>query len=192
MPPDDQGHDYLKRLDRSAYRGAAYVHWTHTIAHRRQGWLTDSFHAQFRELLVHTCFRYDVWIPAYCLMPDHLHLLILGASPLSDQRNSTRFLRKQVNRLLLPGFKLQDQAHDHVLQEKETERFAFERTASYIFDNPRRAGLITEASDWPCAGSTLPGHPEISRASGEEKFWDDFWRLYFKAIDRNFSDQQAK
>jgi len=48
---------YLPRLPREYYQGDAVVHWTLPIAHRRQGWLDEPFHAAFRELLLHTAAR---------------------------------------------------------------------------------------------------------------------------------------
>ena len=65
-----------------------------------QGWLTGPFHEDFRTLLLHACAREQLFCPAYCLMPDHLHLMCLGLSLDSDQLNATRFLRTFLNRLL--------------------------------------------------------------------------------------------
>jgi putative transposase len=66
---------YLPRLPLEYYQGDAVVHWTLPISHRGQGWLTDSFHAAFCELLLHTAAREGLFCPTYCLMPDHLHLM---------------------------------------------------------------------------------------------------------------------
>jgi putative transposase len=74
-----------------------------TIEGRRTGWLTHMFHAQFRELLLHALARYQLACPAYCLMPDHLHLLWLGLAPSSDQRLAAQFFRQHMNRLLASG-----------------------------------------------------------------------------------------
>lgn len=51
-PPDD-AHDerpgHLPRLPREYYQGDAVVHWTLPTFGRAKGWLTDAFHARFRE-----------------------------------------------------------------------------------------------------------------------------------------------
>jgi len=82
---------YLPRLPREYYQADAVVHWTLPISHRQQGWLTDPFHAAFRELMLHTADREGLLCPAYCLMPDHLHLIWMGLRRDSDQRNGWLF-----------------------------------------------------------------------------------------------------
>ena len=72
------GSGHLPRLDDSAYLGRAFVHWNFTMKNRRTGWLNDVFHFRFREVLIHGLARYGAICPAYCLMRDHLHLLVLG------------------------------------------------------------------------------------------------------------------
>jgi len=94
------GLRYLPRLERHFYQAFAVVFWTHTIEDRATGWLNDSFHRDFRELLVHAGAREGLFCPAYCLMPDHFHVVWMGMRLESDQINGSQFLRKQVNRLL--------------------------------------------------------------------------------------------
>ncbi len=176
MQSGQQSH--LKRLDPSFYQGHTFVHWSMTIEQRKQGWLTQNFHAQFRELLLHTCARYEVCIPCYCLMPDHMHLLVCGLSESTDQRKAMRFLRRQTNRILAPEHQLQKQAHDHVLTEKERESDAFQSVAYYIFNNPVRSNLIPDDSpfDWPYSGCIVVGYPDLDPPA--EDYWDKFWSIY--------------
>ena len=65
-----------------------------TIEARRRGWLDREHHAEVREMLIHTCARYQLLCPAYCLMPDHAHFLFMGLSDTSNQRNAVKFFRK--------------------------------------------------------------------------------------------------
>ncbi len=90
----------LPRLERRCYQAFAAVHWTMKVEPPVSGWLTEAFHADFRTVLLHACAREKLCCPAYCLMPDHLHLMWLGLSLESDQLNATRFLRKYLNRML--------------------------------------------------------------------------------------------
>jgi putative transposase len=106
--------NYLPRLAPEFYRGDAVVHWTLPIAQRQTGWLTEKFHLQFREVLVHACVREQLLCPCYCLMPDHIHLLWMGLTVGSDQRKAMTFLRTYTEPLLAPC-RYQAQAHDHVL-----------------------------------------------------------------------------
>jgi REP element-mobilizing transposase RayT len=55
------------------------------VEDRKTGWLDDSFHATFREVLLHTCARYHLGCARYVLMPDHVHLICVGARQTSDQ-----------------------------------------------------------------------------------------------------------
>ncbi len=69
---------YSPRLAREFYQGGAVVHWTLTTFDRAQGWLNESFHQRFRELLLHTAAREGLLCPVYCLMPDHIHMVWMG------------------------------------------------------------------------------------------------------------------
>ena len=62
---------HLPRLNPEFYRGDAAVHWTLTIFDRQTGWLTESLHLKFRELMLHAAARENLLCPSYCLMPDH-------------------------------------------------------------------------------------------------------------------------
>lgn len=94
-PPDE-----LRRLERPWYRGTAWVHWTMGIDGRERGWLTQSYHAALREVLIHICARYHLICPAYCLMPDHGHFLLMGLSDSTDQQVAVKFFRRHWWRLL--------------------------------------------------------------------------------------------
>jgi REP element-mobilizing transposase RayT len=186
----------LPRLERSCYQAFAAVHWTMRVEPPIPGWLTDHFHRDFRVLLLHACVREQLFCPAYCLMPDHFHLMWLGLSRESDQLNGMKFLRTYLNRLLAgtriedrksaadsrpqpqAKWKLQPQAHDHVLREEEREQDAFARVCFYILANPVRAELATSEPDWPFSGTVVPGYPDLYPF--QEDFWELFWKLYGK------------
>ncbi len=164
MSPSSPRRDYLKRLPPEHYRGTAYVHWSMTTEGRQQGWLTPESHAQFREILIHSAFRYGLMCPVYCLMPDHLHLLWIGLLPTSDQLNAIKFFRKHTNCILeRHQFVWQKQAHDHVLKETEQEHGAVDQVIEYIARNPERAGLVSldQIHKYPFSGCIIPGYPDI-------------------------------
>ena len=76
------------------------MHWTMTIQKRATGWIDDAFHQNFRELMLHAAAREELFCPAYCLMPDHLHLIWMGLHLETDQLNGIKFLREYLNKLL--------------------------------------------------------------------------------------------
>jgi putative transposase len=169
---------YLPRLNREFYQGDAAVHWTLTIFDRKTGWLGDSFHSKFRELLLQAAAREGLFCPAYCLMPDHIHLMWMGLHRDSDQRNGMSFLRTHLEPLLAPR-RFQPQAHDHVLREGERKRNAFAKICFYILANPVRAELVKESETWPFCGAIIPGYPKLHPL--DEDFWPKFWKLYLAA-----------
>ena len=166
---------YLPRLSREHYQGDAVVHWTMPMAKRGTGWLNELFHARFRETMLHAAAREGLFCPAYCLMPDHIHLLWMGLRRDTDQRNGMKFLREHLGPLLHPHH-FQHQAHDHVLRDEERKEGAFARICFYILANPVRAGLIQEAEVWPHGGAIIPGYPTLH--PWEDDFWPLFWKLY--------------
>ena len=172
-------HFYLPRLPREFYQGDAVVHWTLPIAFRETGWLTDSFHSNFREVLLHAAAREGLFCPTYTLMPDHIHLVWMGLRLDTDQRNGMKFLREHAGRLLRPRYKFQHQPHDHVLRESERKREAFRKVCFYILDNARIAGLVKDASEWRYSGAMVPGFPVLHPLTPD--FWDLFWKLYARA-----------
>ncbi len=87
---------YLPRLKREFYQADAVIFWTMPISNRWRGWLTDHFHATFREMMLHAAVREGLVCPAYCLMPDHIHLVWMGLRRDTDQRNGIKFLRAQI------------------------------------------------------------------------------------------------
>jgi putative transposase len=166
---------YLPRLDREFYQGDAVIHWTMPMAMRATGWLTEIFHAQFRETMLHAAAREGLLCPAYCLMPDHIHLVWMGLRRDSDQRNGMKFLREHLAPALSPhGF--QHQAHDHVLREEERKRGAFAKICFYILANPVRAQLIQASESWPFCGAVVPGYPKLHPLA--EDFWQKSWKIF--------------
>ena len=166
---------HLPRLQPEFYQGDAAVHWTLTVFDRGVGWLNDSFHSQFRELLLHVAAREELFCPTYCLMPDHIHLLWLGLRCDTDQRNGMSFLRTQLKPLLFPH-RLQPRAYDHVLREEERKRGAFAKICFYILDNPVRARLVARPQAWAYGGAMVPGYPKSDPL--DEDFWPMFWKIF--------------
>jgi REP element-mobilizing transposase RayT len=186
----------LPRLERRCYQAFAAVHWTMKVEPPVPGWLTEAFHQDFRTLLLHAGARERLFCPAYCLMPDHLHLMWLGLSVESDQLNGMKFLRMYLNRVLAgrlvenrksavdsrpqpqTKWELQPQAHDHVLREEERKQNAFASVCFYILANPVRAGLVKTEIDWPCSEAVVPGYPDLYPF--QEDYWELFWKIYYK------------
>jgi REP element-mobilizing transposase RayT len=165
----------LPRLPQQFYRGLAYVFWTHTTENRQPLPLSQGFHANFRELLCHTCARYQLATPVYCLMPDHFHIFWIGQSPDSDQLCATKFFRKELTPHLGTSH-WQRQAHDHVITSDERENGIYHDTIHYILQNPVRAGIVEDWRDYPYIGALIAGYPRLERT--EPEFNEQFWKIY--------------
>lgn len=208
MPAPDEDKPFpgrLPRLPREFYQGDAFIHWTMSTHDRATGWLTETFHARFRELMLHAAAREGLFCPAYCLMPNHLHLVWIGLRLDSDQQNAVAFLRTYLEpalltscpttvgddvrsrspepssrRVLQAPIKFQPQAHDSVLRAAEREHGAFAKVCNYILDNPVQAELVTQAADWKFSGAIVPGFPTLHPLATD--FWEKFWKLYASAL----------
>jgi putative transposase len=91
-------------------------------------------------------------IIAYCFMPDHLHLVVEG---LAEQSDMKKFVRraKQYSGYAHPqrtGQRLwQRYGHEHVIRDNESVR----KIVRYVIENPVRAGLVRDPTDYPFLGS---------------------------------------
>jgi len=170
--------NHLKRLPPEYYRSNAIVHWSVTVADRKEGWLNGLFYYRVREILTHTAFRYGVACPMFCLMPDHFHMLWMGLLDESDQllgmKHFTKTLKESLHRI---GYDLQDQAFDHVLKEEEKTDAAFHNVCDYNARNPERAGLVEhdEYRAYKYTGCLVPGYPQLRPS--DDGFWDEFDRV---------------
>ncbi|HBR95282.1 MAG TPA: hypothetical protein DEA90_14065 [Opitutae bacterium] len=169
----------LRRLDSSYYEGISFVHWTMCLKDQAAGWLDPAHHAALREICLHAFAREFLCCPAYCLMPDHGHFLLLGYDVRAQQRAAIRWMRREWNLLLSP-LKLQHQAYESVLRESDRSREAFASVAVYILRNAERAGLVEDWRGWPYAGALFPGYPKLDPR--KVHFWEDFWKAYQKHL----------
>jgi len=102
------------------------------------------------EVLQEACSRYCFQCIAYCFMPDHLHLLLVG----KEEANLPTLVRhfKQISAFRFKcrtGVRLwQISYYDHVLRREEH----INTVAEYIWNNPVRAGLVESALGYPFSG----------------------------------------
>ena len=90
---------------------------------------------------------------AYCFMPDHLHLLLLGNEHSSlvkfiksfKQKTGFYFKKKSGENLWQKSF------YDHILRKSED----LKDTAVYIFNNPVRKGIVDNPRNYPYSGSFM-------------------------------------
>ena len=97
------------------------------------------------------------WHPyLFVLMPDHCHGLMAFNLDSSMKQTITDWKRWTARNL---GVGWQPDFFDHRLRKEE----GFEEKARYIRQNPVRAGLVSEADEWPYVWNAPEGFSGICR-----------------------------
>jgi REP element-mobilizing transposase RayT len=100
------------------------------------------------ENIEYYCTKLGYRLYGYCLMPDHLHVLLSPAGscvPLSRWlREFKSFTTNRYTKSTRQPVLWQRSAHDHVCRKAETA----ETVLRYIVENPVRAGLVKRWQDW--------------------------------------------
>jgi putative transposase len=89
---------------------------------------------------------------AYCVMPDHMHLLVEGKRADSDLMRFVEFFKQETGFELgyVRGRRLwQFKYYDHIVRANESA----DRIAWYIWANPVRKGLCRTPREYPFSGS---------------------------------------
>lgn len=153
------------RLAPDAYVGFVRGFLTMCTAHRAEYFHDPSTVALVLEQFFHTSRTENVAILAYCIMPDHMHLLIDGESEASDiarfaklakQRSGFRFRRACGHTLWQEGY------HDRILRDEEPT----ESIIAYMISNPIRKGLVEDVLDYPFWGSPRYSRMELLDSIG--------------------------
>ena len=161
------------RLPRSSYIGPQWYFLTTCTLDRSPRFQDGKLVAEALGFLVEEARTHGFDIPAYCFMPDHLHLLTNGTHPAADclkfvktfkQRSSFAFKQRSQKRLW------QDRPYDHILRPDES----WEAVAFYIWMNPVRKGLCERPEDWPFSGSLTVDWKRF--LTPPEKLWVPQWK----------------
>jgi putative transposase len=116
--------------------------------------LTDKRLAgKLSEILAESVHKNGFVLYAYCFMPDHLHLLLVGEETASlgafvrefKQKSGYYFRRVSGHTLWQRSY------YDHVLRKEES----LNEVALYILNNPVRKGLVNDLRDYSCLGSSV-------------------------------------
>lgn len=116
----------------------------------------------------------EFFVHAYCVMPDHLHVLAAGAAETSNlvkfveafkQETAVEFAGKTRRRLW------QVKYYDHIVRGNDSA----DRVAWYIWLNPVRKGICGTPTDYPFLGSfTLVGRRLLKGSVGID--WTPPWK----------------
>ena len=137
----------LPRLSGLSYRGKYLYFLTVGVYRHRPVFHDVQVGREVIEQLLRCASRFDFEVLAYCVMPDHVHALLRGTSEESDfrrmvhswkQRTGFDWKRKKRERLWRDGY------HERVLSPDEP----CDAIIDYMVENPVRAGLVTEATEY--------------------------------------------
>jgi putative transposase len=140
------------RLSSEAYRGERAYFLTLCVDDRKRVFKNGALVNALLSLLTKNCCTHQFAVYAFCFMPNHLHLILVGKSDSSELAGLIRAFkgaataearRFGISNLWQKGF------YDHVLCGGK----AIDEAAWYIFLNPVRAGLAKTVEEWPYSGS---------------------------------------
>ncbi len=123
-------------------------HVTQRGNRRQQTFFNDGDYRQYLDLMQHWCLQHQVAIWAYCLMPNHVHLILVPPSEESLCRavgEAHRRYTRHINfREGWRGHLWQGRFASFVMDEPYLLA-----AARYVERNPVRARLVSQAADWP-------------------------------------------
>ena len=136
------------RLDRNAYEVPSQIFTITICTWNRRHLFENVRHAKSIVSSLDTgTFANGTERFAYCLMPDHLHLIVAPRNGnLIDPINGwKRYTGTRLRKDGLDGPFWQRGFYDHALRKEEDLR----KAAEYIMHNPVRAGLVKNWKDYP-------------------------------------------
>lgn len=181
----------MPRIARAVAQG--YPH--HIIQrgnNREDVFFDDDDRRQYLSFLKRYTERWNSSVMVYCLMTNHIHLLM---KPLSDEslfktmQGTTLCYSQYANRKYGRSGRLwENRYHSCIVDE---EKYLWE-VARYIEQNPVRAGMIEKAEDYPY--SSARAHVKGSEDSilGDELFNKEQRRDYVKLLRVGIGEQEIE
>ena len=129
-------------------------HVTQRGNRRERVFFCDDDNSLYRDLFGEACRREGVTPWAYCLTPNHVHLILAPRTPEGLGRALGKAHRRYaafVNARLRASGRLFQGRFASVVMDEEHLMAA----ARYVALNPVRAGLVGRAEDWPWSSAAL-------------------------------------
>jgi putative transposase len=154
-----------RRIPGYAYLGVQRYFLTICTDRRQEFFRDDKAATMVIEQFLRTASEHDVAIVAYCVMPDHMHLLVDGLDDgaellpfvkLAKQRAGYQFKQEHGNVLWQKGY------YEHVLRDEEQT----EDVVLYIIANPVRKQLVLHILEYPYWGSSQYSRDELLHSIG--------------------------
>ena len=137
----------MARLARVVLPGLPY-HVTQRGNRRQPTFFEDDDYALYRDLLSSAARRAGASIWAYCLMPNHVHLIVVPADPDGLRRTFADAYRRYTG-----SINARHRWTGHLWQGRfgavAMDEAHLAAAARYVALNPVRARLVDRAADWP-------------------------------------------
>jgi putative transposase len=153
----------MARVARIVAPGQAH-HITQRGNRRQQTFFCDDDYREYLSLLVEWCGRCGVRIWSYCLMPNHVHLIVVPSSADGLCRGIGEAHRRYTRRVNFRegwrGHLWQGRFASFVLDDPHLVT-----ATRYVERNPLRARLVHRAEDWPwssAAAHVLGGRDAVA------------------------------
>ncbi len=142
------------RLSAHLYRGYKVVSFTACVKNRTTFFTKEDRFKTFEELLVSALHQFECGAEIYLFMPDHAHLLLRGESETADVLRAMRMFKQKTGFWLShnhPSVHWQKDFYDHIVR-RDAE---VGKHIRYILNNPVRAELVNNWSEYRFKGSTM-------------------------------------
>jgi putative transposase len=112
-------------------------------------------------------------VHAYCVMPDHLHVLVCGVEPTSNMLAFLKKLKQKTSYEFQQRFHQplwQKKFYDHILRPRDS----LHGVATYIWMNPVRKRLCKHPHKYPFSGSFALD--DWRKAFSPAELWQPPWK----------------
>jgi len=169
----------MARIARVVAEGMPH-HITQRGNRRQKTFFSDEDYAAYIDLMAQWCRKYAVDIWAYCLMPNHIHLVAVP-----EKKENLRLAIGEAHRRYTRRINFREGWRGHFWQERFSSFVMDEHyllaCTRYIENNPVRAKLVAMPEQWPwsSAAAHMSGRndqrvnvePLLSMINGD---WRDF------------------
>ncbi|MES2137141.1 MAG: transposase [Pseudomonadota bacterium] len=183
----------MARLARAVFPGLPH-HVTQRGNGRQQTFFDDGDYARYRALLGEHCAAANVAVWAYCLMPNHTHLILVPADE-DGLRRALAPLHRRYAGEMHARFKRTGHFWQGRFGCVAMDEDHLAAAVRYVLLNPVRAGLAERAVDWRWSSArTLLGleHDLVTAASDVRARWPDLAALLESAEDEERTERLRK
>jgi len=151
----------MARIARAVAPGIPH-HVTQRGNRRQQTFFNDEDFQSYLELMSEWCMKFQVEVWAYCLMPNHIHLIVIP-----ERRDSLNLAIGEAHRRYTRRINFREGWRGHLWQGRFSSFIMEERyllaCTRYVELNPVRAGLVKKPEDWrwSSAGPHMKGKDDI-------------------------------